>query len=515
MILAYFGLGGALLASLAVSEFRLRRLRHRLAAQTAAIAGGNIAASSVAASAVQESRRLANEVRGDSQALSGELVNVLGSVMSIRKESSRLSGAGVNLAGELASAASAVEQLTASASSLADLAVRQSAVVSQAAAAIEQMSASAAAIAGAVEGRTAANQRLSARAREGVETARQVASVIEEFAQRSIMVTDMVHAINDIATSTNLLAMNAAIEAAHAGQYGRGFSVVASEIRKLAATTSEKAAEIERILSSIQDSITAAQQAGTRNARSLGDIAAIVEESVSSFAGMAEGIAELSGSASEIVSAIEQTRAVTIEIKQSSSDIAAATSSLQSGIHGSEANAAASGRSLADLDANVVALNVGLLKASSLNSGSFKRCDAIIGCLAPLSAGAGAGATAYRYGLLDVAAAKLHHKEWVAKVLLHRQGALKLDAAVVSDSHRCLLGTWLYRDGGLEQVRGLVDTDALEHDHDALHLTAAKLIANVGQSDGAALGELEVLSERIVGCLSRIEASTSAAQATS
>ena len=92
---------------------------------------------------------------------------------------------------------------------------------------------------------------------EGVD---QTGDVVESLAQHTATVQEAVQVITDIANQTNLLALNAAIEAARAGEQGRGFAVVADEVRKLAEVTKSGAASIADVMQKLHDDVARVQE---------------------------------------------------------------------------------------------------------------------------------------------------------------------------------------------------------------------------------------------------------------
>ncbi|OQY32246.1 MAG: hypothetical protein B6241_11625 [Spirochaetaceae bacterium 4572_59] len=116
---------------------------------------------------------------------------------------------------------------------------------------------------------------------------------ILQTASRIDAIQEMLEVINNVASQTNLLSMNAAIEAAHAGDSGKGFAVVADEIRKLAESTQENANAIGRDLSEIVDKINATTELGRQSKDAFGKIEQKVEVFVDAFREISSSLKKL------------------------------------------------------------------------------------------------------------------------------------------------------------------------------------------------------------------------------
>jgi len=147
------------------------------------------------------------------------------------------------------------------------------------------------------------------------------AEKVEEMGERSGQIGMIVETIDDIASQTNLLALNAAIEAARAGEHGKGFAVVADEVRKLAERTASATKEIGGLISEVQATVSEAVKA-------MDDSASEVEQGVTQAGEAGEALQSILGAVENVNQQVEEISAAAEQMEASSNELVSAMDSV-------------------------------------------------------------------------------------------------------------------------------------------------------------------------------------------
>ncbi len=274
--------------------------------------------------------RATNDEIGDMIAALGAMDrSITATVRALRKESETLSGSAQSLAAISEQTVASMDEVRVSVDRVASLSESNAAALEETNAGVEEVSASASQSAKAVAGGAAAAERTRSASESAVDKVRAMVREIRkvgEMSQKTVedmnkvgrsvdSIAGFVATIGQIADQTNLLALNAAIEAARAGEAGRGFAVVADEVRKLAEQSNEAAKDVARLIESLQS------DAG-RSVSSMKQVDAIVETTVRQSEDAREGLEEALKSIAEIGDIIRSIAASADEMAASSQEMA-------------------------------------------------------------------------------------------------------------------------------------------------------------------------------------------------
>jgi methyl-accepting chemotaxis protein len=316
---------------------------------------------------------------------------------------------------------------------------------------------------------TGSIDNLAAEVGRAVETVRQVA-------QDSERIGSVLDVIRGIADQTNLLALNAAIEAARAGEQGRGFAVVADEVRTLAKRTQDSTEEIQEMIESLQSGV---KQTVSVMESSQHQAAESVEQASRAHASLAEitrAVDTITQMSSQIATAAEEQSAVAEDINRNIVEIT----------HLADDTAADSSKSYQSSEA------------------MSREVDSLIGLLGQFKTG--------NANAIQLQSAMAAHLSWKTKVRGFLDGKGTLNEQVAFNHAKCGFGKW-YENVGIRQYGNMSELRQIDKPHRELHDLIKKIYDHKQQGDmQAAEREYErvgPLSEEIVGLMKSLQGKVS------
>ncbi len=234
--------------------------------------------------------------------------NVASSSHELSAMSEQISGGADNQAASVTRVAAASEEMT---QTIVDVA-RNSSNIAESVAETTKM---------AKEGEGIVNKSVQ-EVREIADTINESGKLVKSLGERSKQISEIVNVINEIADQTNLLALNAAIEAARAGEQGRGFAVVADEVKKLAERTASSTSEINNMIKTIQGEVEHSVLSMDHVAKKVVTGVELVNRAGESLSSIVRSIDDLNTMVQQIASATEQMSATSNEISKDIESIA-------------------------------------------------------------------------------------------------------------------------------------------------------------------------------------------------
>lgn len=413
---------------------------------------------------------------------------ITGSIRIIKEEIENLSAA-------IIESSSAIQEISRTISQFVKHTENQSDSVASTKAAIEEINASIESIGSIAVRKREKSAELAELAVKGESQQELLQQVIQNIIKKTDSIQEVIEIINDIAAQTNILAMNAAIEAAHAGESGKGFNIVAAEIRNLSQSASDNSKlindDLSKIIAGIQEINKVGEQGRTTYRQikdEISDMAFVMEEIMNSTQ-------ELRKASSDIINVINSVSQLSEIIKSGSHEMESGASDINKAILDIQAVSVQSSEQISDISVSTSDINEIFRELTQLKISEGKSLEKIRTQLIPDET---------HKIKINIPVIILQHILWVIKIRSVIDGRLKIDIKEIGDHTKCDLGKWILGEG-TERFKNEGFFRELVTEHEKLHRFVASIIT---EKDSGTLSYLESqfqemhqISEKIVGFL--------------
>ena len=454
-----------------------------------------------AALSIRSTLRESRKTAGD---LTRQIESILTATNRINSEIRKLQLATHRLSSNAAESSTATEEITATIRNLARGIDNQVSAVTQTSASIEEMAASIRSVASVTEARMESSRHLARLTEQGEAELASTDGYISEISASVDDMLEMIDVIEHVADQTDMLSMNAAIEAAHAGETGKGFAVVAEEIRKLAESTRENSGQISGRL---KNTITTIHNA-LESSRSSREAFVALQNSISgmldSFAEISDSTQELSAGSRQILSAVASLMSVSGEIKLGSEEILSGSEEISASLISMQKTADTVGEDVSEVLQSAGAISdaaAHISEAGIHNSEGLQRLASRVSFFKLMDDESASEE-------IDFSTYILQHHRWVSRVGSALAGNETISLSEMTDHHNCDVGRWIDSEGE-NLFRDKPVFAELKQSHEQVHQLLRQIVQNLhdGKTEEANDGFSDLIetSNRLVALFSRLK----------